>query len=446
MNLEKSNTILLRNWISSIVVLSALSIGLTDCLLAEESKEWTVPLGGNTYLANSTARSPDKVEASGIKAWRDEQSVFSIYFRTDRAAEINLSLRLCVPEGESLIRASVAGSVFEKKVTGGKLQDITLGKLFVNMAGYVRVDLQGLKKSGPVFAEVVELLVKSTQADLRLDYVTDSENDMFYWGRRGPSVHLYYKVPSSRKLRFAYSEITVPEGQDPVGSFFMANGFYSGYFGMQVNSPNQRRVLFSIWSPYQTDNPREIPQDQRVEALAKGPGVRVGEFGNEGSGGQSFLEYPWKSGHTYRFLTEAVPDGSGSSVFTAWFGEKAADEWRLIASFRRPKTTTHLRGFHSFLENFHPTQGHIVRSAEHGNIWVCDTDGEWHECLEASFSVDATGGGRHRLDFAGGMRGERFFLRNGGFFSDNVSAGESFTRKSTASQRPMIDFKMLPRQ
>ncbi len=66
--------------------------------------------------------------------------------------------------------------------------------------------------------------------------------------------------------------------------------------------------------------------------LAKGPEVRLGEFGNEGSGGQSFLVYPWKAGMTYRFLTEVKPDGNGNTRYTCWFGPKDG-EFRLIASF-----------------------------------------------------------------------------------------------------------------
>ena len=44
-----------------------------------------------------------------------------------------------------------------------------------------------------------------------------------------------------KKIRFQdiewfYSELTVPEGNDVIGSYFMANGFSEGYFGIQVNS------------------------------------------------------------------------------------------------------------------------------------------------------------------------------------------------------------------
>ena len=102
----------------------------------------------------------------------------------------------------------------------------------------------------------------------------------------------------------------------------MANGFREGYFGIQVNGPDERRVLFSIWSPFRTDNPRDIPEDQQIVALGRGPDVRIGEFGNEGSGGQSILVYPWKVGNTYRFLTEVEPDGQVNTIYTSWFGDK----------------------------------------------------------------------------------------------------------------------------
>ena len=81
----------------------------------------------------------------------------------------------------------------------------------------------------------------------------------------------------------------------------------------------------------------------------------------------------------------------------------------------------------------------------YGNQWVRDVDGQWHECTEARFTVDATGGGRHRLDFTGGVEGKTFYLQNCGFFADTGKPGTSFTREPTADQRPEIDFAKLPR-
>src|SRR5690606_4541361 len=116
-----------------------------------------------------------------------------------------------------------------------------------------------------------------------------------------------------------YIEITVPEGEDVLGSYFMANGFAEGYFGIQVNSPSERRVLFSVWSPYETQDPNNIPDEYKIILLGKGEGVTTGEFGNEGSGGQSYKVFNWKAGTTYGFLLKGTPSVNNSTDYTAYF-------------------------------------------------------------------------------------------------------------------------------
>ncbi len=404
--------------------------------------DWVVPVAGNAFQIDSTS-GRNGIQRDGTIALRDATSVYSIYFRVDRPAELSLAIHAKVSEGVSKVIAKVASQTLPVSITSTEFASQSLGSVSVAEAGYVRVDLQ-LSERG--FAQVRELLVASEEQDLKLDYVNTNKGNMFYWGRRGPSVHLRYEVPKDLKLEYAYSEITVPEGQDPIGSYYMANGFGEGYFGIQVNGAQERRVLFSVWSPFSTDNPKDIPEDQRIVALGRGPEVKIGEFGNEGSGGQSYLIYPWKAGKTYRFLTQVTPDCKGNTVYTAWFGDKAADEWRLVASFRRPKTDTHLRGFHSFLESFDPSLGHIERKGLYGNVWVCDVSGEWHECVKANFSVDGTGGTRQRLDFNAGADGASFFMRNCGFFNETGRPGDVFTRESVAELKPVIDLLSLPRQ
>ncbi len=408
-----------------------------------QAADWAVPMAGNTFR---TAPEPggNGAQRNGTVAWSDPDAVFSVYFHVDRPADLRLKINAAVRTGRSTIATRVRKKEFELVVDGTEPAAREIGGVKVTDAGYVRVDFQGVARTGDVFAELGELLISSGTDDLKVDFVQSNQGSMFYWGRRGPSVHLGYEVPRDVKLQYAYSEVTVPKGQDPIGTFYMANGFGQGYFGIQVNSPKERRVLFSVWSPFKTDNPRDIPKDQRIVALARGPEVHIGEFGNEGSGGQSYLVYPWQAGSTYQFLTKVEPDGNGSTVYTSWFGDKAAGEWRLIASFRRPKTDTHLQGLHSFLESFSPTYGFIGRRAFYGNVWVRDVAGEWHECTKARFSVDATGRGRHRLDFTGGSAGQRFFLRNCGFFDETGRPGEIFTRAQTGISEPEINLDALP--
>ena len=44
----------------------------------------------------------------------------------------------------------------------------------------------------------------------------------------------------------------------------------------QVNSSTERRILFSIWSPFKTDDPKSVPADQRVQLIKKGKNVTTG--------------------------------------------------------------------------------------------------------------------------------------------------------------------------
>jgi hypothetical protein len=441
------NRLVSLNWRTqrvSVAVWLAWLIFFTAITVLGWAQEWSVPIAGNAFR---TAPAPGNsgFGRNPFFRWTSAEDQISIFFRVNQPSDLQLFL-IGTANREIEIKATLGDQKLTSVISGEKASEFALGSVSVQEAGYVRVDLRIPDFQAGDRLNLEDLLVRSADNDLKLDFVTTNEGNMFYWGRRGPSVHLTYTVPRDQQIEYAYSEIRVDEGDDPIGSYYMANGFAEGYFGMQVNSSTERRVLFSVWSPFQTDNPREIPPEQRIEALARGPEVRIGEFGNEGSGGQSFLVYPWKTGKTYRFLTQVIPTGDGSSIYTAWFGDKAVDEWRLIASFRRPQTDTYYRRFHSFLESFDPASGHLPRQGNHLNVWVRSVDGQWHECTEARLSVDATGSGRHRLDYNGGVTGQEFFMRNCGFFPESGRPGTLFTRQSSADQHPVIDFDQLPRQ
>jgi len=442
-NIDKNLSALRPNFLSNVWLAWALLLVSMPTPGISVGQEWSVPFAGNAYR---TAPAPGNqgFGRNQLFRWSKPEDQISIFFHLDRPASIELTL-----VGNANTEINVMGRVNDQQLSttlaGESLAQFELGKVAIADPGYVRLDLEVPNFQSEMQLTLKDLIVRSDTDGLQLDYVKSNQGNMFYWGRRGPSVHLTYTVPAGKQIEYAYSEIRVNEGDDPLGSYYMANGFAEGYFGIQVNSPTERRVLFSVWSPFQTDNPREIPEDQRIEALASGPDVRIGEFGNEGSGGQSFLVYPWKSNRTYRFLTQVIPDGKGSSIYTAWFGDKQEDEWRLIASFRRPQTDTYFRRFHSFLESFDPAGGFLARQGNHLNVWVRTVDGQWHECTQARLSVDATGQGRHRLDYTGGAEGREFFMRNCGFFSETGVPGSVFTRQSSAEERPTIDFENLPR-
>ena len=342
-------------------------------------------------------------------------------------------------KGHSKIEVSLLGKKKKIKLDSDELELVKVGTFKVQEPGYIKMDIRGLKiKAGDSFGNVAQVVVGGDVAPV----VCVSPEFSTHFGRRGPSVHLGYALPEE-DVEWFYNEIVVPEEGDIPSSYYMACGFGQGYFGMQNNSPHKRRVLFSVWSPFNTDNPSEIPDSLRVTLVKKGDGVKVNDFGNEGSGGQSYMYYDWKAGERCRFLMGVRPDGNGNTVYTAYFFDNHKGKWQLVASFRRPQITTWYTGAHSFLENFNPVMGYINRKACYTNQWARTVDGKWVPVTHARFTCDATGHQRQRLDYRGGVEGEGFFLTMGGFFDDYLKSGTRFERTGNVTEAPDIDFSTL---
>jgi hypothetical protein len=410
---------------------------------AQDPLTITVPLGGNGWLSkNSTAR----ISNLGLTNWSALSDVITIYFRTEAAGDAQLSLKLNVPEGNTKISLTAEGETFSRELNNRNTEVVSIGTIHVKKAGYVKVALKGLSKAGTVFANISDLIVQGTALDKGASYVKNNEGNYFYWGHRGPSVHLKYELPTPAKsVEWFYNEITVPVGQDKLGTYYMANGFDGGYFGMQVNSPTERRVLFSIWSPFSTNDPKLIPDSMKVVLLKKGELTKTGEFGNEGSGGQSYMRYPWTAGNTYAFLIRAQPNArKKTTIYTAYFRDLTKNDWLLVASFERPQSAVYLKGLHSFLENFSPTTGDQERRGNYQNQWAVDLSGNWHEVTNATFTIDATAKINYRKDYAGGTTSKAFYLKNCGFFNDFVPGNTKLKRVESGKSHPVIDFNRLP--
>lgn len=429
--------LLINHWFVSLAIVAYLSCVQYNSV-AEFEKAIEIPLGGNAFQTNG--ESIEKINADGIQNWGNAGSEFSIYFKSDAAATVYLDLEILPQEGESKISFLLNGQSLEYVLSAGDSGIHEIGELQL-IAGYNEVKLRGIEKTASDFAEIKSLWIRH-EGELTLDFVRDNIDNRFYWGRRGPSVHLTYSLSETANFKWFYNEMTVPKGEDPIGSYFMANGFGEGYFGIQVNSAVERRILFSVWSPFSTDNPGDIPEDQRIKLLKKGDGVYTGEFGNEGSGGQSYLKYNWVAGNTYKFLNSVEPDGKGNTVYTAYFFAPEVGEWMLIASFLRPKTDTWYKRPHSFLENFIPEFGNIERRVVFDNQWAMDRDGHWIELTEAKFTGDDIAMRGYRKDFAGGSDSGKFYLKNGGFFNDPTEL-RSVHQRAAKGKAPQIDFEKL---
>lgn len=220
------------------------------------------------------------------------------------------------------------------------------------------------------------------------------------------SVHLGYPSPAGTDF---YNEVTID--QSARGTYFCVSAFNMGYCGLQELGDGKKVLLFSLWEPGEQNDPQSVRDEQRVKLLYNDPAVRVGRFGNEGTGGQSFFDLDWKTGETYRILISAYPDGERTAYACRLF-DPAHGAWRHLATFSTLAKGKLIEGGYSFVEDFRRNweSATQARSARFGNGWLKTTDGNWVALTKARFTADAN----PVTNINAGVRGDQFFLTTGG--------------------------------
>lgn len=221
------------------------------------------------------------------------------------------------------------------------------------------------------------------------------------------SVHLGYTAPEGVAF---YNELAVEKSAD--GTYFMAAGWGKGYFGIQELANGKKLVLFSVWDPTAGDDPKKVDPEKRVKMLHKDDAVRVQRFGGEGTGGQSFFDYEWKIGETYRFLVTAKPDGDTRTAYSGYFFVPEKKEWKHLVTFSTITKGELLKGYYSFVEDFRRNKVSTTkeRRATFGNGWVKPAKGDWVPLDKARFTADAN----PVLNIDAGATAGRYFLATGG--------------------------------
>jgi FKBP-type peptidyl-prolyl cis-trans isomerase len=364
--------------------------------------------------------------------WTDAKQEISYSFFVRKAGKLVIQLQAKNAVAGSKLIMSFNGKQQLLSIPAAKdFKQLSAGVFDVKDSGFYTIRFKALAKAGKTVADIRSIELSGTAADIHCNPKPR---------RNEASVHLRYPLPDSVKAVAFYNEITIPEGADLVHSYYMACGFARGYFGIQVNGPAERRVIFSIWdSGNEAVDRNKVADSNKVQLLSTGDGVIANDFGNEGTGGHSHWVYNWKAGVTYPFLVNALPDSaSRTTIYTGYFFIPELQQWKLIASFKAPHDGKTLRNLYSFNENFVGVNGQLYRKAAFGNQWIQRENGSWKELTQSTFSYDATGKAGDRIDYGGGVENGNFYLWNGGFQKANAVYGQLFERTATG-KRPVVD-------
>jgi hypothetical protein len=367
-------------------------------------------------------------EEADIHHWSDTAPSVVWYGQIKTHGTLNCAIALGGPaKAGTRLRLTVAGQVREAAATGDVVK---FGEFTIAVPGYQRFMLE---------------LLSGSDVDLKTLVIDGPATKDAHFNlkarRNAASVHLSYPTPKDAKIEAFYCEVTAVV--DPVPTYFMATGWHRGYFGMQVNSPAERRIIFSVWdSGNEAVDRRKVGEADRTKLVAKGEGVFAGDFGNEGTGGHSHLVYPWKTGDRQRFIVTAKPTDPTHTIYSGFWFHPEKKQWMLISSWKAPKDGGRLRGLYSFNEDFGGT-GNFQRKALFGNQWIRTASGQWQEVTTASFSHDGTGKA-DRLDRFMGIERGQFFLSNGGFVPGFAQYGEKFTRPATGKPPQDLNLPALP--
>lgn len=355
---------------------------------------------------------------STIADWTDPAQKLLWWASLRQPGRLDCSVVIELPAGtQSKLRLTVEGVSHETVVSGATHEVIAaLGTFDVATNGYQRFTLESLNPRGQSAGNIAALILDGPAAAGAAFFRTQEQ-------RSAPSTHLFYTLPPGEKIEAFYCEVVGV--LDPVPSYYMACGWHRGYFGMQVNSSTERRIIFSVWdSGNEAEDRRRVADADRVTLVAKGENVISGDFGHEGTGGHSHLVYHWKTGEKQKFIVTAKPVDATHTIYSGYWFHPEKQTWMLISSWKAPQDGGYMRGLYSFTEDFGGT-GWLRRKALFGNQWVRNPQEKWFELTSASFGHT---GKDERLDRCMGVENGQFFLAAGAFMPGTTESGTRTNR------------------
>lgn len=211
-------------------------------------------------------------------------------------------------------------------------------------------------------------------------------------GLSASAQHLWWNLAGQGNGTCLYGQITVLATH--VTTYYCGANWHpgepaGGYCGIQDNSTDERRTIFSIWDT----SPQLHPK-----VTEAGPQTIFGRFGGEGEGGHTHRIWNWKTNQTFQFFVHKQPGEDTKTTDTRYYiYDPAGKTWLHVATINspdggHPEVATLGGGVNSFLENFSGRDRSAPRLALY-RLWL-GPDVEHLKCLTRAVG-DGTWGELH---------------------------------------------------
>ena len=194
--------------------------------------------------------------------------------------------------------------------------------------------------------------------------------------------HLWWNLEKQENATCLYGEITVLATHPAIyycGANWHPGEAAGGYCGIQHNSLQERRTIFSIWDTSPSLHPKVTAAD---------PKTVFNRFGGEGEGAHTHMLWDWRVGDTFQFFVQKRPDAvTGYTEARYYIYDRNSKKWRHSATIITPNgdkkseasVTTIGCGLNSFLENFLGKDRAVPKIALY-RLWL-GTDADKMKCL-----------------------------------------------------------------
>ena len=418
--------------LNTTVLLTVLSVFVISCKKTEApvavkkmnmSGAFAAAVAPDTISLQNAYGVPDEsyvdISSTGVGNWTNNTDIPRVYATFNQTGTIAVKLLAKSPDGAGVVTILYDGQTVDVNVPQSTTYHaITVGNLNVPSTGIKYFQIKGKTKPAGYYADVQALIISGAPA------TTAYYNKSAY--RTCPAVHMGYTIPTGNVASWFYNEIKVATGSDLVNTFFMSNGFYAGYFGIQVNSPTERRIIFSVFSDFDSSDPSQVPANYAVNLVSKGSMVTTEEvFGNEGTGRHAIAVYNWTANTTYKFLVHSVPDAGGVTYTGFIF---LNNKWNLIAKYYKPVGTYNMESLYSFIEDFGGgLNSYKGRSMLTQNQWIVTPSGTWVQLKNGQFTTTTHDDNFSRTDYGSSVSGPGYNFFTSGFVPKIASDNQNFT-------------------